>query len=69
MNCGKTQSIMIYFYTTFQAVRVVGLGERGCALPKQRSSGGLPEEAKLFLQELFDRGEANSSEKVRLCML
>ena len=53
----------------FQAVRTVGLGERGCALPKTRSSGLLPEEAKIFLQDLFDRGEENSSEKVRLGML
>ena len=57
------------FQALFQAMSIVGLGERGCALQKQRSTGMLPEEAKIFLQELFDRGEADSSEKVRCGML
>ena len=48
----------------FQALSNVGLGERGCALQKQRSGGTLPEAAKEFLRELFDAGEENSSEKV-----
>ena len=59
---------MVISNKIFQAVRIVGLGERGCALPKHRTKGSLPEEAKIFLQDLFDRGDANSSEKVRLGM-
>ena len=37
--------------------------------PQKRSTGLLPEEAKAYLIELFEEGEENSREKVRLILI
>ena len=59
--------LLVHFLIqTFQALSIAGIGKRGCALQVQRSGGMLPERAKEFLRDLFDKGEENSSEKVTL---
>lgn len=50
-------------------MKTAGLGEVGCGLPKQRTSGELPKEAKAFLEVLFEKGEIDSSEKVSSLVL